>query len=201
VQAVAAKNTYNIVQEAQSVQFLQSDRKVIASISVTDATKPMALPARLPTPARYYPLIQPKQVDRPVRTIRFSTQFRGPLNPQVGIDFMINGVLYTETVAGVEVDLDAIEEWHLVLGKGESEGHPFHIHVNHFEVISVNGVLQPAGVLKDTIWIPKPTATEDSVLVLRMRFKEFTGKAVFHCHILPHEDTGMMSNLTIRKKA
>ena len=201
VQAVAATGTYNIVQEAQAVQYLQSDRKVIASISVTDATKAMALPARLPTPTRYYPLIEQKQVDRPVRTIRFSTKFRGPLNPQVGIDFMINGVLYTETVAGVEVDLDAIEEWHLVLGKGESEGHPFHIHVNHFEVISVNGVLQPAGVLKDTIWIPKPTATEDSVLVLRMRFKEFTGKSVFHCHILPHEDTGMMSNFTIRRKA
>jgi FtsP/CotA-like multicopper oxidase with cupredoxin domain len=30
-----------------------------------------------------------------------------------------------------------------------------------------------------------------------MRFKEFTGKAVFHCHILPHEDTGMMENFLI----
>lgn len=196
----AATGKYNIVQEAQAVQFLQSDRKVIASIVVTDATKAMALPATLPTPTRYYPLIQQKQVDRPVRSVRFSTSFRGPLNPQVGMDFMINGVLYTETVAGIEVDLDAVEEWHLVLGKGESEGHPFHIHVNHFEVISVNGVPQPAGVVKDTIWIPRPTATEDSVVVLRMRFKDFTGKAVFHCHILPHEDTGMMSNFTIRRK-
>lgn len=191
---------YSIIQEPQAVQFLDSPRKVIATITVTADSKPMPLPATLPTPTRYYPLIKQSQVNRPVRTITFSTKFRGPLNPQVGMDFMINGVLYAETVAGVEVDLDAIEEWHLVLPKGESEGHPFHIHVNHFEVISVNGVPQPSGVLKDTIWIPKPTATEDSVIVLRTKFKEFTGKAVFHCHILPHEDTGMMSNITIRKK-
>ncbi|HXJ92092.1 MAG TPA: multicopper oxidase domain-containing protein, partial [Terriglobia bacterium] len=32
------------------------------------------------------------------------------------------------------------------------------------------------------------------------RFKEWTGKSVFHCHILPHEDTGMMQNFLILEK-
>jgi FtsP/CotA-like multicopper oxidase with cupredoxin domain len=30
-----------------------------------------------------------------------------------------------------------------------------------------------------------------------MRFKQYAGKAVYHCHILPHEDTGMMQNFLI----
>jgi suppressor of ftsI len=29
----------------------------------------------------------------------------------------------------------------------------------------------------------------------RVRFQEFTGKTVYHCHITPHEDTGMMQNI------
>ena len=51
------------------------------------------------------------------------------------------------------------------------------------------------GTIKDTIWIPT-----ESTVVIRMRFKQFIGKAVFHCHILPHEDTGMMQNLLIKPK-
>jgi suppressor of ftsI len=35
------------------------------------------------------------------------------------------------------------------------------------------------------------------VVVIRTKFKEFTGKSVLHCHILPHEDTGMMENFLI----
>lgn len=190
--------TYNIVQNAQSEQFLQSDRKVIATIVVAGTPKPMPLPAKLPVPTRYYPLIKPGEIKKAPRIITFSTAFPAKKNPQVGMDFMLDGVLYDETVAGQVVELDTCEEWHLVLPKGESEGHPFHIHVNHFEVISVNGVAMPPGVIKDTIWIPKP-GQQDSIVVIRSRFKEFTGKAVFHCHILPHEDTGMMSNVTILK--
>jgi suppressor of ftsI len=200
IKASTLSGAYNIVQNAQDVQFLKSDRKVLAVIQVTAEEKPMALPAKLPAPTRYYPLIEPSKVKQPPRVITFSTAFRGPLNPDVGMDFMIDKKLYAEFVAGQEVELDTIEEWQLVLPAGENEGHPFHIHVNHFEVISVNGVKMPPGTIQDTIWIPKPTATVGSTVVLRMKFKEFTGKSVFHCHILPHEDTGMMSNFLISKK-
>lgn len=34
-------------------------------------------------------------------------------------------------------------------------------------------------------------------VLVRHHFKEWTGKAVYHCHILPHEDTGMMQNFLI----
>jgi suppressor of ftsI len=75
---------------------------------------------------------------------------------------------------------------------GGSEGHPFHIHVNSFEVISVGGQEQPPGTVLDTVWVPA-----GSEVLIRMKFRQWTGKSVFHCHILPHEDTGMMQNFLI----
>jgi hypothetical protein len=53
----------------------------------------------------------------------------------------------------------------------------------------------PAVPQADTIWVAQETAS-----VIRMRFKEWTGKSVFHCHILPYEDTGMMQNFFILPK-
>jgi FtsP/CotA-like multicopper oxidase with cupredoxin domain len=72
------------------------------------------------------------------------------------------------------------------------EGHPFHLHTNSFEVISINGVPVEPGTIQDTVWVPHMQK-----VVIRVKFEEWTGKDVFHCHILPHEDTGMMQNLLI----
>ena len=62
-------------------------------------------------------------------------------------------------------------------------------------MISVNGNKLPPGTFKDTVWIPAK-----SKVVIRTKFKEWHGKSVFHCHILPHEDTGMMQNFLIKKR-
>lgn len=196
IQGSSTTGTYRIMELGQSQQFLVSDPKVIAVIEVTGAPKNMKLPTTLPTPSRYYPLINPAEIKRK-RTLTFSGIFRGPKNPYVGLDFQINDLLYAEKVVPPDdrVKLGTAEEWTIqVLGPhhGGTEGHPFHIHVNHFEVISVNGVAQPPGTIHDTIWVP-----EKSAVVIRMKFVEFKGKSVYHCHILPHEDTGMMQNFLI----
>jgi suppressor of ftsI len=47
----------------------------------------------------------------------------------------------------------------------------------------------------DVLWVP--AGEERSVY---MRFKEWPGKTVMHCHILPHEDQGMMTNIFIRRR-
>jgi FtsP/CotA-like multicopper oxidase with cupredoxin domain len=49
------------------------------------------------------------------------------------------------------------------------DSHPFHLHESSF----------PGSI------------------TFRVRFKEFVGKTVHHCHVLPHEDTGMMQNFLI----
>lgn len=62
-------------------------------------------------------------------------------------------------------------------------------------MISTNGQaqLEPSVYYKDTI--PLPPRSADGVLgeaVIRIPFRDFTGKFVYHCHILGHEDRGMM---------
>jgi len=113
------------------------------------------------------------------------------------LDFQINDQLYDEHVVPADdrVKLDTAEEWTLQVpdhDHGGTEGHPFHIHVDHFEVISVGGSQLPPGTIHDTIWVPKNTS-----VVIRLKFLGFKGKSVYHCHILPHEDTGMMQNFLI----
>lgn len=185
---------YGILQLAQSQQFLASPQKVIAEIEVVGAPTNMALPTKLPPATRYYPLIKPSEIKN-IRTIEFGGTFPGVVNPWVGIDFLINNMQYGEQAVPTVVNLGDCEEWHLVVEgahHGGTEGHPFHIHEISFELISINGVAQPPGTFMDTIWVAK-----DSVVVVRMRFIGWPGKTVFHCHILPHEDTGMMQNFLI----
>jgi len=199
IKANATPGIYRIKQLAQSQQFLESAEKIIAEIEVKGPAKDMRLPQSLPTQTRYYPLIQPNEVKR-VRTIEFSGNFPAVMNPYVGGDFSINNALYEETAVPNIVTLGDVEEWQLQVGDshhGGGEGHPFHIHVNHFEVISISTagqppVMFPPGTIQDTVWVPA-----NSVVTMRTKFKQFVGKAVYHCHILPHEDTGMMANFLI----
>ena len=70
--------------------------------------------------------------------------------------------------------------------------HPFHIHVNAFQVISRNGKSEPFPAWRDTVLVRRGETVK-----IRMKFANFTGKTVYHCHILDHEDLGMMGNLEI----
>jgi FtsP/CotA-like multicopper oxidase with cupredoxin domain/peroxiredoxin len=76
--------------------------------------------------------------------------------------------------------------------------HPFHIHVNPFEIYSItnssgqeqldlDATGKPIPVWKDTI-----IAHEGWKVMFRTEYKDFTGTYVQHCHILDHEDQGMM---------
>jgi suppressor of ftsI len=190
--------TYRIVQLPQSQQFLASPFKVLAEIEVAGppVVPPMALPDALPRPAREYPLIDPSEI-RQRRSVVFTGMVPGVLNPIVGLDFTLNNNLYDERAVPVVASLGTAEEWELSvpdMNHGGAEGHPFHVHVNAFEVVSIGNQPQSPVLVKDTQWIDPNTT-----VVIRMRFREWAGKTVFHCHILPHEDTGMMQNLLIVK--
>jgi L-ascorbate oxidase len=105
--------------------------------------------------------------------------------------------------------LGTAEQWELT---AKGAGHPFHIHVNPFEVVEI---LTPApnsrdvsplganddgdtqypglkGTWRDTLWI-KPGYT----VKVRTRYERFLGEFVLHCHILEHEDRGMMQNVAV----
>jgi suppressor of ftsI len=87
--------------------------------------------------------------------------------------------------------LGTVEEW--TLRNVSSEDHPFHIHVNDFQVMSVDGKPYDAHGLQDVVVVPK----KGGEVVIRNPFEDFTGEFVFHCHILGHEDAGMMQTFDV----
>lgn len=99
---------------------------------------------------------------------------------------------------GQEVGAGMVEEWTII--NEDALKHPFHIHVNPFQVTDIQGI--PPG---DTSWRPDPAVWWDVFrLPPRGRFTMRTyfrpdaiGKTAYHCHILPHEDNGMMGNVPI----
>jgi len=85
-----------------------------------------------------------------------------------------------------KVKLGAVEKW--TIQNTTDNVHPFHIHINDFQVIEINGEPIDAPSVEDTVSVP--AHGETSFLT---RFEDFDGKYVFHCHILMHEDAGMMA--------
>lgn len=99
--------------------------------------------------------------------------------------YFINGRLFDHSKVNETIQLGATEEWEFV--NLTYEPHPLHIHVNPFQVVAINGEPANEQHYRDTALIP-PFGS----LTLRHRFEDFTGVFPFHCHILFHEDHGMM---------
>ncbi|WP_220449472.1 multicopper oxidase family protein [Nonomuraea longispora] len=117
------------------------------------------------------------------RTITFSE------NDQTN-QFFINGKQWAADRIDVRAKLNTTEEW--VIRNVSDEQHTFHVHVNDFQLMSVNGKPYHFRGWQDTVQLPVR-----GEVVIRMRFRNFTGKYPYHCHILNHEDNGMMANVEV----
>ncbi|HEY8023829.1 MAG TPA: multicopper oxidase domain-containing protein [Burkholderiaceae bacterium] len=126
--------------------------------------------------------------------------------------FEVNGHPYDGNRIDRVLPLGGVEEWTMTSGLAS---HPFHIHVNPFQIMKViapdgTDVSQPnakdpdatddeyAGlkdVWKDTIWVKNKGGMYK--VVVRTRYERYIGDFVLHCHILDHEDQGMMQNVRI----
>ncbi len=143
--------------------------------------------------------------------------------------------------------LGTIEEWNLknwsvsrinaarsTVTPSQYIGHPFHIHINDFQVKNSDTELNDVGSLQDVIMLNSsgydfyntvlnkrvalpplagkfesiPEALDPGTVgglgtwgansqTIRMVFQDYVGTYVFHCHILPHEDAGMMQVITV----
>jgi FtsP/CotA-like multicopper oxidase with cupredoxin domain len=71
--------------------------------------------------------------------------------------------------------------------------HPFHLHGVRFQVLDRDGVPEPFPAWKDTVNVPR-----HSVVRFIVQYESFPGRWMFHCHILEHEDHGMMGILELR---
>ncbi|MEU3298920.1 multicopper oxidase family protein [Streptomyces sp. NPDC006678] len=109
-----------------------------------------------------------------------------------GTEFFINGKQFDHNRVDFRVKLNTVEEW--TIRNNTDEVHSFHVHTNDFQVMSINGRPRTNYGLQDTVDVP-PRGT----MVIRSRFLDYPGRTVLHCHILNHEDLGMMSVLQIDK--
>ena len=103
-----------------------------------------------------------------------------------GGGMLINGRPFEMDRIDERVRLGDTEIWEI---SGELMSHPVHIHGVHFEVLGRNGgtpVLRDGG-LRDTVLVREPVE-----LLVRFTQPAVNAPFMYHCHILEHEDNGMM---------
>ncbi len=114
----------------------------------------------------------------------------------MGINGTINGKYYDMERIDEEVNINETELWVVrnIGGMMQTIGHPFHVHGTQFQIISRDGKKPPLGErgFKDTVFVQV-----GEEVVIRVRFKH-KGIYMYHCHILEHEDGGMMGQFEVR---
>jgi suppressor of ftsI len=107
------------------------------------------------------------------------------------VEFYINGKMFDEARVDQVMHLGDVEEW--TITNSTDEWHTFHIHINDFQVTKVDGAPVDGVYNADNIEI-RPGST----VTMRTRPTRYTGKFVFHCHVLGHEDLGMMATVVVK---
>jgi FtsP/CotA-like multicopper oxidase with cupredoxin domain len=135
------------------------------------------------------------------RKLYFSEEFggtNGPIQFYITVDGQKQKVFEPNEKPAITTKVGAVEDW--TIENRALETHAFHIHQIHFQVLEVDGKPAPNQDLRDTIEIPywSGTGPYHSVKV-RMDFRDpvTAGTFVFHCHILLHEDLGMMHKILV----
>ncbi|HEX5055104.1 MAG TPA: multicopper oxidase family protein [Gammaproteobacteria bacterium] len=136
--------------------------------------------------------------------------------------FLIDNEPYNPNEIDRKLILGNTDEWTLTSALAS---HPFHIHVNPFQVVAIydpNGkdVSAPGaiddfdksgppdtqypglkGAWKDTLWVKNVRLSNGDrktyKVIVRTKYERYIGDFVLHCHILDHEDQGMMQNIRI----
>jgi bilirubin oxidase len=162
---------------------------------------------------RYSPQTRPEGWDKPVELLKLAYSSRPAMKPPVipaklrfiaPIDStlakrtryftlqqgFINGKVHDMMRVDETAKLGDVEIWQVENIVGMD--HPFHLHGFQFQVIDRNGVPEPYVSWKDTINVPK-----HSYVRFIVRLSDFAGKWMYHCHILDHEDHGMMGVLEV----
>jgi FtsP/CotA-like multicopper oxidase with cupredoxin domain len=107
-----------------------------------------------------------------------------------GMIFGIDGRAYDPARTDQTIALGAVEEW--TITNPTPMAHPFHLHVWPFEVLADSARTPTTGTLQDVVLVPARGWVR-----LRIPFTAHPGRSVYHCHILDHEDAGMMATLAV----
>lgn len=137
------------------------------------------------------------------RKLYFSEEFggtNGPIQFYITVDGQKQKVFQPNEDPVITTQVGAVEDW--TIENHALETHAFHIHQIHFQVLEIDGKPAPNQDLRDTVEIPywSGSGPYHSVKV-RMDFRDpnTAGTFVFHCHILLHEDLGMMHKILVKQ--
>jgi FtsP/CotA-like multicopper oxidase with cupredoxin domain len=200
VQAPSTPNTYQVTFNNKLLLTVE----VKQDPSVPVIKDPMPFPTRdeFPKMPEFLGDINPADV-----RIRRELHFKSVADPTVAPNMgrgtnppypppkhTIDGKQFNEGTIDQAMLLGATEEWTLYNDGGAA--HPFHIHINPFQVVEIMDPNQNGGA---PVKLPRPWVWWDNFAIptggyfkMLSRFVDFTGMYVLHCHILGHEDRGMM---------
>jgi len=129
-----------------------------------------------------------------LKTLTFTPQTMGPTAIQG--PFLINNAMFNMDVINYQIPLDNIEVW--TLFNQSPIGHPFHIHDISFYILDINGTPPPPNMQgrKDVVHVPSGNGTVRFITKFE-NFANDTLPYMYHCHILTHEDMGMMGQFIV----
>ncbi len=166
----------------------------------------MPMPSAAPGPQRFEGLDTAKVTAH--RKLYFYEIFPDPMDPDDGLFYVVvdgqTPQLYDPSAPpAITTTQGAVEDW--TIENHTKEVHEFHIHQIHFQVRAIDRVQLPPNKreFRDTFQVPYWTGHGHYPSVtLRMDFRGATvGDFVYHCHILDHEDLGMMAIIRVNAAA
>jgi FtsP/CotA-like multicopper oxidase with cupredoxin domain len=129
-----------------------------------------------------------------------------PISFQMG-HFLLNGRIFEmdEVAPNEIVVINTLEAWDFTNQAGNIQmSHPMHTHLVHFQIIERQ--MTPAGAANyegvrygyiDDGWKDTVMLMPGERARVLLKFEDFTGLFVYHCHLLEHEDMGMMRNFRV----
>jgi FtsP/CotA-like multicopper oxidase with cupredoxin domain len=183
------------------------NRALASVVASAGAAEPQSsLPAaRDPLPPRSLPWIGDTPPVR-VRKLYFSEKLLDPNNPNSATEFYLTVDGQTpaafdpaSAVPNIVVKQGDVEDW--IIENRSTELHAFHIHQIHFLLLDWSGVPVAEPFLRDTVNVPyyNGRMLQYPSVRLRMDFRDpnTVGTFVYHCHLLEHEDGGMMGVIRV----
>jgi FtsP/CotA-like multicopper oxidase with cupredoxin domain len=183
------------------------NRTLATVVAAPDAPNPHANLSSSPSalPAAALPWVGSVAPVR-VRKLYFSEKLDDPNNPTSTSGFYLTVDGQTpapfdpaSSVPDIVVKQGEVEDW--VIENRSMELHDFHIHQLHFQLLEWSGVPVNEPFLRDTVNVPyyNGRTLQYPSVRLRMDFRDpsIVGTFLFHCHVLEHEDGGMMGRIRV----
>jgi FtsP/CotA-like multicopper oxidase with cupredoxin domain len=155
---------------------------VLATLDV--AGTPAATPA--PVPAQR----APRDLRAAAVAARRDLTFAIGMGP-AGMRFTIDGKRFDPDRVDQQVPIGTVEEW--TITNTSPMDHPLHLHVWPMQIVEHRGQPVDPPTWQDVVNLPARSTTR-----IRVAFDDFPGRTVYHCHVLDHEDNGMMAVLDAR---